>query len=83
MVITRLWNNLDEFNMHESEIKINAEIDILKYEGNKIIVIVFLKKSVTELWDLHTEKKWDIVCVKKLGYECEEFISVKILKTRK
>ena len=49
MVITRLWNNLDEFNMHESEIKINAEIDILKYEGNKITVIVFLKKSVTEL----------------------------------
>ena len=36
--------------------------------------------SIPELLNLYTERKRDINCVKKLGYECEEFIFVKRLK---
>ena len=36
IIIKRLWNDLDEFEMNELEIKINAQIEILKNEEKKI-----------------------------------------------
>lgn len=43
-VMKRLWNNWDEFKMCELGIKINAEIEILKDEENKMRnVIDYLK----------------------------------------
>ena len=84
VVMKRLWSNSDELKMHQSEIKINAGTENLKDEENKIRNVKdYFKKSITEVWDLYTEKKKDIDCIKKLGYKCEEFISLKRLKTRK
>lgn len=45
-VMKRLWNNWDEFKMCELGIKINAEIEILKDEENKMRnVIDYLKNQ--------------------------------------
>ena len=69
--------------MNALEIKINAEIEILKNEENKIRNIIgCLKKSKLELLDFYTIKKRDITDnFKKSGYEYKKYRSVK--KTRK
>ena len=41
----RLWNDLDEFEINELEIKINAEIEILKNEEKKIRNIIDCLKN--------------------------------------
>ena len=56
----RIKNSLDEFEMNRLEIKINAEIEILKNEKKKIRNIIdCLNKSRPELLDLSTNEKED------------------------
>ena len=45
IIIKRLWNDLDEFEMNELEIKINAQIEILKNEEKKIRNIIDCLKN--------------------------------------
>ena len=45
IIIKRLQKNLDEFKMYELEMKLNAEIKILKNEENKIRNIIDLLKN--------------------------------------
>ena len=58
----RIKNSLNEFEINELEIKINAETKILNNEEKKIrCVIDYLKKSKSELLDLHVKKNRDII----------------------
>ena len=72
-------NSLDEFEMNASEIKINAETEILKNEEKRIRnTIDCLKNSSLELLDLYTNKKRDITdYFKELEYEYKKYKSVK------
>ena len=72
-------NSLDEFEMNASEIKINAETEILKNEEKRIRNIIdCLKNSSLELLDLYTNKKRDITdYFKELEYEYKKYKSVK------
>ena len=45
IIIKRLQKTLDEFKMYELEMKLNAEIKILKNEENKIRNIINLLKN--------------------------------------
>ena len=45
ITIKRLQKTLDEFKMYELEMKLNAEIKILKHEENKIRNIINLLKN--------------------------------------
>ena len=45
IIIKRLQKTLDEFKMYELEMKLNAEIKILKNEENKIRNIIDLLKN--------------------------------------
>ena len=77
IIIKRLCKNLDEFKMYELEIKLNAEIKILKDEENKIRNIInLLKKLKVRLLSLYGEKNRNITFYKK-------FLSVKRLKKQK
>ena len=70
MRLERIKNNLDEFEMNALEIKLNAEVEILKNKEKKIRnTIDCLKKSKPELLDLHTKKMRDITDYFKS--ECE------------
>ena len=56
--LERIKNSLDRFETNVLEIKINAEIEILKNEEKKIRnTIDCLKKSKPELLDLYTKKR--------------------------
>ena len=72
-------NSLDEFEMNASEIKINAETEILKNEEKRIRNIIdCLKNSSLELLDLYTNKKRDITdYFKESEYEYKKYKSVK------
>ena len=57
ITINRLWKNLNEFKMHELEIKLNTEIKTLKDEENKIRNIIDrLKKLKLRLIGFYGEK---------------------------
>ena len=79
----RIKNSLDEFKMNGLEIKINAEIEILKNEKKKIRNITdCLNKSRPELLDLSTNEKEDTTdYFNKSEYEYKKYKSLK--KTRK
>ena len=72
-------NSLDEFEMNALEIKINAEIEIIKNEEKKIRNIIdCLKKSKPELLDFYTNKKRDITnYFRKSKYKYKKYRSVK------
>ena len=75
----RIKNSLDEFEMNRLEIKINAEIEILKNEKKKIINIIdCLNKSRPELLDLSTNEKEDTTdYFNKSEYEYKKYKSLK------
>ena len=75
----RIKNSLDEFEMNRLEIKINAEIEILKNEKKKIRNIIdCLKKSRPELLDLSTNEKEDTTdYFNKSEYEYKKYKSLK------
>ena len=58
----RIRNSLNEFEINELEIKINAEIKILENEEKKTrCVIDYLKKSKSESLDLRSKKNRDVI----------------------
>ena len=75
----RIKNSLDEFEMNRLEIKINAEIEILKNEKKKIRNIIdCLNKSRPELLDLSTNEKEDTTdYFNKSEYEYKKYKSLK------
>ena len=75
----RIKNSLDEFEMNRLEIKINAEIEILKNEKKKIRNIIdCLNKSRPELLDLSTNEKEDTTdYFNKSEYEYKKYESLK------
>ena len=74
VAIWKLWKNLEGFKINKLEIKLNAEIKILKDEQNKIRnVIDLLKKIKVRLLSLCGEKDRNITFRKKV-------ISIKRLK---
>ena len=57
ITIRKTKENLDEFKIHESEIKLNADIKILKEKENKIRNIIdYLKKLKVRLLGFYGEK---------------------------
>ena len=75
----RIKNSLDELEMNRLEIKINAEIEILKNEKKKIRNIIdCLNKSRPELLDLSTNEKEDTTdYFNKSEYEYKKYKSLK------
>ena len=62
IIFERIKNGLNEFEINELEMKINAEIKILENEEKKIRnVIDCFKKSMSELLDLYTKKTYRFV----------------------
>ena len=60
--LERIKNSLDEFEMNALQIKINAETEILINKEKKIRNIIdSIKKSKSELLDLCTNKKEDLI----------------------
>ena len=72
--LERIKNSLDGFETNVLEIKINAEIEILKNEEKKIRnTIDCLKKSKSELLDLYTKKRDIADYFKKSEYEYKKY----------